>query len=290
MQMEGLVRPLQDVLLSLDAGSGVCRRNRLLLCVCTALSVMLLLGLLVAMIFATVWGFANTSACEGLSCFACGAQPGCSWCPGPDPNTMPGYCEASSLKTVLSCADISPARCTAERDQEARWASCQSLTDNQACLSGPEGSCEWCGGDAEHTCVPPTSLHSPTNASNTSFCDPAGFLFAEKSDTLTDASPACTHDSQGRTVPLHIDRSGDLSTSQAQRTDYILVNGSYLEGLKCAWVIECPFNTVSLSFASMASNMFCSKSWSFSALHRIVVGRNALSISQHRQHRCNTDF
>jgi len=65
--------------------------------VAAALSGLLLVVLVAVVVLSVLWGNEPDDACMGLDCLACAADQSCTWCPGPDPDSMPGYCELSTV-------------------------------------------------------------------------------------------------------------------------------------------------------------------------------------------------
>ena len=241
------------------------RRKTWLRWLATGLSALIMVGLLTSMLLSVLWGTVYSNTCNGRSCSSCATEPSCTWCAGPE-RAMPGYCEENTLTSDSSC-DTTPAttKCTDEDEREAHWAACGEITGQQYC-EGSGSGCEWCGENSTQlACVP--------IAANASFCHVHKLLFAERPSALTMASPACLEDGRGdvrqtaaaplnsphssssgcvqslnirhagRPIAAHIDRSGELAKVHAQAFEMLAMNNSYVEGLDCVWVVECPFNT-----------------------------------------------
>jgi hypothetical protein len=195
--------------------------------VCSGLA---LLALLAAVVLSVLWGYDSDDTCRGLDCLACAEDQSCTWCPGPDPDSMPGYCELSAVDSDMRCGQPDETQCIREAQEENRWKMCRVQTEPLSCENSAEG-CQWCNGSTQQACVPRTT--------NVSFCEPEDLIFgALRPFALSHRTPACL-DSR----PIHLDRSRELARETASQTQALTVNNSYMEGLTCAWVIECPFNT-----------------------------------------------
>ena len=198
--------------------------------VAAVLSGLALLALLAAVVLSVLWGYDSDDVCVGLDCSACAEEQSCTWCPGPDPDSMPGYCELSTLNSDSRCGQPDEAQCVREDREEGRWALCRKQTAALSCENGA-ADCQWCNGSTKQACVP--------RSSNASFCEPQDLIFgALRPFALSHRTPAC-----GNSRPLRLDRSGELAKEMAKQAHTLAVNNSYMEGLQCAWVIECPFNT-----------------------------------------------
>jgi hypothetical protein len=205
--------------------------------VCKVLVAFLVVVLSMISVYIIVWGSASAADCGGLSCSSCAQESDCTWCPGPHP-ALPGYCEQVSLSSDATCGEPTAAQCSAEDSKEERWSSCKAQSEELQC-SNPSISndvCEWCG----TSCL-------PFFGTNMSFCNPDRLVFgSDRPFALSARTPGCatnSPDGGAATHPTHIDRSGLVATEAAGNPQPLAVNSSYMEGLTCEWVIECPFNT-----------------------------------------------
>eukprot|EP01048_Picozoa_sp_COSAG05_P008377 COSAG05_NODE_635_length_8192_cov_14.964043_7_plen_260_part_00 len=207
-------------------------------CLAIIPSLLVLLGLMAAVVMSVLWGSLADDPCTSVrTCTACAEEAECAWCPGPDPS-MPGYCEELRLSSESRCTSHpTDDQCATEDQAEREWATCRSY--NQQVQCEVQSGCSWCDGATQRSCVPRNDSMSP------SFCEPDALLFASLSSVaLSQSSPACAENAAGNTIaPMHLDRSQQLAKESARRPETLAVNSSYVEGLKCTWVIECPFNT-----------------------------------------------
>ena len=202
--------------------------------------------LMAAVVLSVLWGLSTDGSddCTGLPCTSCGVYSGCSWCPAVVDvvnASLPGICRSTSDTDPAhdKCTDTPfKKRCDAEDAVEGRWALCAEGTNQQACSSVSD--CEWC--NATMACLPTLNMSS--------FCDRGvSFLSALRPAALTPHSLACA--APDRTQ--HIDRGGEPGWSTgvggAGRYVPLAANSTATEGLRCHWVLECPFNlTVQLRF------------------------------------------
>jgi len=220
------------------------------------ISVAALMALVAAVFLSVLWGSVSDVNCAGLACSDCAADDSCTWCPGPDATSMPGYCEVSTLNSDSTCGQPDAARCVREDVEESRWEVCGAQTEPDGCavqsVDGGQG-CQWCNKTATQldpsVCVP-----HDNSSTNASFCDPDGLIFgALRPFALSSRSPACV-----KNHPTHVDRSNskytrvrsllvmsrtfltdrllaitDLGKETARHSQALAVNNSYTEGLTC---------------------------------------------------------
>ena len=210
--------------------------------VAAVLSMAALVALVAAVVLSVLWGsdIWGSANCGGRTCTACAEHESCTWCPGPDVATMPGYCELSTLNSDSTCGQPSVEECVREDVEEERWKLCGAQKEAAGCeiqtVGGGGQGCQWCNKTATQlACVPHDS------GTNASFCDPDDLIFgALRPFALSSRTPSCV---QQGAHPTHVDRSGNLARDTAVHPQALAVNNSYTEGLTCVWVIECPFNT-----------------------------------------------
>jgi hypothetical protein len=184
--------------------------------------------------------------------------------------------------------DPSPSQCTAEVAREQNWERCRaSAAAVGAAGAGAGGGagceltpgCEWCPNTG--ACVPRFPGAAAAAGSNvTSFCDWGSVLASERPRALSTAHVACSAIGDGNGAKAHhivrtaqpVQPSPDsvatvlalnqVLEDQGQSVAWLRANHTYMEGLRCAWTIECRFNaTVELRFGAAAVASLCAAVW-----------------------------